>query len=168
VVGSRPTAADAQALAERLTSEGMPAAVFHEAELLSEAKRFLARNLRAQDAGVAAARKDGAQLTLPWGDVAAILVGVRKTLAFVDVIDEQGAVLCARERDTQFEGSGLPASGGRAGVLALAQLLRARTNGRFDDRLMKPATIAQVCGPFASSPVADELAETILLRAVRS
>ena len=165
-VASRATAGEALELATRLDSEGMFASVFHQHDILGDARRFLARTLQVRDAGLAGLRKDGAQGQLAWSNVVAIFVGVRKTLAFVDIIDEDGGAFTARERDTLFDGSGVPATGGRAGVLALAQHVRARSNGRFDDRLMKPATIAQVCGPFASSPVADDLAETILLRAV--
>ena len=162
-VASRPTAEDAAALAGRLLAEGMPAAVFDQASILDDSRRFLARSLKVSEAGLAGLRKDGAQSQLTWGNVVAIVTGVRKTLAFVDIIDEQGGAFTARERDTQFDGSGLPVTGGRAGVLALAHHLRARSNGPIDHR---PATLAQVCGPFASSPVADDLAETILLRAV--
>ncbi|MBI1948380.1 MAG: hypothetical protein HYS27_22015 [Deltaproteobacteria bacterium] len=165
---SRPTAADAAALAERLGGEGMPSAVFHKDGLLTDGKRFLTRTLLVRDDGVAGARKDGAQAQLVWGDVAAVVVGVRNRLAFVDIIDELGGAFTARERETQFDGCGLPVAGGRAGVLALAQHVRACSNGRFDDRLMKPATLAQVCGPFAASPLVDDLAEAILVRSLLS
>ncbi len=165
-VCSRATAADAQALAARLGAEGLPSAVFHQGDLLSDERRFVARALQVTDDGVAGIRKDGAQASLLWGDVAAIVLGVRNRLAFVDVVDQAGGVFAARERETQFEGSGVPAVGGRAGVLALAAWVRSRSNGRFDDRLMKPATLAQVCGPFAGSPQVDDLAESILLRSL--
>lgn len=163
---SRPTADEASGLAQRLSAEGLASAVFHRDDVLQDGRRFVARALQVRDDGLAGVRKDGAQATLAWGDVAVIILGLRSRLAFIDVIDEQGAVFTARERDTQFEGSGLPAVGGRAGVLALAQAVRARSNGRFDDRLMKPASLAQVCGPFAGSPLVDDLAESILLRSL--
>ncbi|OGQ16860.1 MAG: hypothetical protein A2138_20650 [Deltaproteobacteria bacterium RBG_16_71_12] len=165
-LASRPGAEEATALVDRLAAEGMPSAVFHQDAILADARRFVARALEVRDHGLAGARKDGAQVQLVWGDVTAIVVGLRNRLAFVDIVDERGGVFTARERETQFDASGLPVAGGRAGVLALAQHVRARSNGRFDDRLMKPVTLAQVCGPFASSPVADDLAESILLRSL--
>lgn len=163
---SRAPAEEAAAAALRLSAEGLASAVFQRDTVLSDARRFLVRALQVRDEGLAGARKDGAQATIAWGDVAFIVLGMRNRLAFVDVVDEHGGVFSVRERETQFEGSGLPAVGGRAGVLALAAEVRARSNGRFDDRLMKPATLAQVCGPFAGSPLVDDLAESILLRSL--
>lgn len=167
-VAARASLAEARALADRLVGDGLPALVLGPDDVITDAKRFLARTFVVTDEGVGAVRKDGGQARLPWGDVAFAIVGVRKTGApFVDLVDGNGGALSVRERDTLFDAStGLGVTGARAGVVALGQLARQKSNARVDDALIKPGALQKVLGAFASTPTADDWAVSLVVKSL--
>lgn len=165
VVASRGAVDVALGLARQLAAHGMGAAVIGPDDVVPDARRFIARTLRVDDEGVSAVRKDGAAAQLSWGDVSAAILAARKPGRWsLDLVDGAGGILCAREGDTLFDGSGLPA-GSRAALQALLHAVRQRSNARVDDRLTKPNAVPQVLGGFASLPQADDWAVRVVLQA---
>jgi hypothetical protein len=162
VLASRANADEAQALAASLVNEGLHAIAFTPDDVFSDAKRFHAKHIELTDDGVNAHNKQGAHASLPWADVSVILVGTKNKLAFTDLVDTNGNVLTTREGETVFEGTG-----SRAGCIALGQTARGKSNGRFDDRLMKPAAIATIMGAFASMPNALDVSGWLLFQSFK-
>ena len=175
VLASRPTVDEARDVAEKLSADGLVSAAIGRADILTDAKRFVAHTVAVTDEKVLATRRDGKQAHVTWSDCAAAVVGVRTfgksdtsfrfQSCYCDVVDRAGNVISVRERYATFEG-GSGATGARAAVLALRDLAGTKTAGKVDDRLLKPGSVAQILARFATIPDADDWANSLVLRSL--